>query len=54
MKNYEELKGPEVDTILERGSIGTGNAATTLFHKLGCEGRIEMPGVCIMGGNETI
>lgn len=54
MKTYEELNGLELDTIREIGSIGTGNAATALSSMLGCEVRIDMPEVRIMGYNEAI
>lgn len=54
MKTYEELNGLELDTIREIGSIGTGNAATALSSMLGCEVRIDMPEVHIMGYNEAI
>ena len=54
MKPYEELNGLELDTIREIGSIGTGNAATALSSMLGCEVRIDMPEVRIMGYNEAI
>lgn len=54
MKNYEDLNGLELDTIREIGSIGTGNAATALSSMLGCEVRIDMPEVRIMGYNEAI
>lgn len=54
MKTYEELNGLELDTIREIGSIGTGNAATALSNMLGCEVRIDMPEVRIMGYNEAI
>ena len=54
MKNYEDLNGLELDTIREIGSIGTGEAATALSSMLGCEVRIEMPEVRIMGYNEAI
>ena len=54
MKTYEELNGLELDTIREIGSIGTGNAATALSSMLGCEVRISMPEVRIMGYNEAI
>ena len=54
MKSYEELNGLELDTIREIGSIGTGNAATALSNMLGCEVRIDMPEVRIMGYNEAI
>ena len=54
MKNYEDLNGLELDTIREIGSIGTGNAATAHTSMLGCEVRIDMPEVRIMGYNEAI
>ena len=54
MKNYEDLNVLELDTIREIGSIGTGNAATALSSMLGCEVRIDMPEVRIMGYNEAI
>ena len=54
MKTYEELNGLELDTIREIGSIGTGNAATALSSMLGCEVRISIPEVRIMGYNEAI
>ena len=54
MKNYQDLNGMELDTIREIGSIGTGNAATALSDMLGCEVRIDMPEVRIMGYNEAI
>ena len=54
MKNFNELNGLELDTIREIGSIGTGNAATALSSMLGCEVRIDLPEVRIMGYNEAI
>ena len=54
MKRYEDLNMLELDTIREIGSIGTGNAATALSGLLGCEVRITMPEVRIMGYNEAI
>ena len=54
MKNYEDLNGLELDTIREMGSIGMGNAATALSSMLGCEVRIDLPEVRIMGYNEAI
>ena len=54
MKRFEDLNGLELDTIREIGSIGTGNAATALSGVLGCEVRITMPEVRIMGYNEAI
>lgn len=54
VKNYDELSDIEIDTLLEIGSIGTGNAATSLSQMLGCEVRITLPEVRIMGYNEAI
>ena len=54
MKNFDELNGLELDTIREIGSIGTGNAATALSSMLGCEVRIDLPEVRIMGYNGAI
>ena len=54
MKGFNELKGLELDTLREIGSIGTGNAANALSSMLGCKVTIEMPEVKIMGYNEAI
>ncbi len=54
MKSYKDLNGLELDTIREMGSIGMGNAATALSNMLGCEVRIDLPEVRIMGYNEAI
>ncbi len=54
IKNYDELTDLEIDTLREVGSIGTGNAATSLSQMLGCEVRITLPEVRIMGYNEAI
>lgn len=54
LKNYNELNGLELDALREIGSIGTGNAATALSSVLGCEVRITIPEVRIMGYNEAI
>ena len=54
MKNFDELNGLELDTLREIGSIGTGNAATALSSMLGCEVRIDLPEVRVMGYNEAI
>ena len=54
MKKFEDFNVLELDTIREIGSIGTGNAATALSGVLGCEVRITMPEVRIMGYNEAI
>lgn len=54
IKNYNELSSIELDTLKEIGSIGTGNAATSLSALIGQEVRIRMPEVRIMGYNEAI
>ena len=54
VKNYDELSDIEIDTLREIGSIGTGNATTSLSQMLGCEVRITLPEVRIMGYNEAI
>lgn len=54
MKSYEDLSGLELDALREVGSIGTGNAATSLSSLLGCLVRIQMPEVRIMEYNEAI
>lgn len=54
MKTFDQLNGLELDTIREIGSIGTGNAATALSGLLGCEVKITLPEVRIMGYNEAI
>ncbi|MCI9119942.1 MAG: chemotaxis protein CheC [Oscillibacter sp.] len=54
MKNYDELSSLELDTLKEVGSIGTGNAATSLSALIGKPVRIQQPEVRIMGYNEAI
>jgi chemotaxis protein CheC len=54
IKNYQDLSGLEIDTLKEIGSIGTGNAATSLSMLIGKEVRITLPEVRIMGYNEAI
>ncbi len=54
MKSFDQLSDLELDTLQEIGSIGSGNAATALSGMLGCEVRIDMPEVRIMGYNEAI
>lgn len=54
IKNYNDLNGLEIDTLREIGSIGTGNAATSLSQMLDKEIRITLPEVHIMGYNEAI
>ncbi len=54
IKNYDELTSLEIDTLREIGSIGTGNAATSLSEMLGKPIRITLPEVRIMGYNEAI
>ena len=54
IKNYDELSSLELDTLKEVGSIGTGNAATSLSALIGKPVRIQQPEVRIMGYNEAI
>ena len=54
IKNYDELSSLELDTLKEIGSIGTGNAATSLSALIGKTVRIQMPEVRIRGYNEAI
>lgn len=54
LKNYNQLTSLELDTLKEIGSIGTGNAATSLSALIGMPVRIQMPEVRIMGYNEAI
>ncbi len=54
IKNYDELSFLELDTLKEIGSIGTGNAATSLSELIGQPVRIQTPEVRIMGYNEAI
>ena len=54
IKNYDQLSSLELDILKEIGSIGTGNAATSLSALIGKPVRIQMPEVRIMGYNEAI
>ena len=54
IKIYDQLSSLELDTLKEIGSIGTGNAATSLSALIGKPVRIQMPEVRIMGYNEAI
>ena len=54
IKSYDELSSLELDTLKEIGSIGTGNAATSLSALIGKTVRIQQPEVRIMGYNEAI
>ena len=54
IKNYDQLSSLELDTLKEIGSIGTGNAATSLSALIGMPVRIQTPVVRIMGYNEAI
>ncbi len=54
LKKFEELNGLEIDALREIGSIGTGNAATSLSGMLGREVRITVPQVHILEYNEAI
>jgi chemotaxis protein CheC len=54
IQDYHDLNSLQLDTLREIGSIGTGNAATSLSSLIGKEVRIERPEVRIMGYNEAI
>ena len=54
IKSYDELSSLELDTLKEIGSIGTGNAATSLSALIGKTVRIQQPEVRIMEYNEAI
>ena len=54
IKSYDELSFMELDALKEVGSIGTGNAATSLSELIGELVRIKQPEVRIMGYNEAI
>ncbi|MCI9185899.1 MAG: chemotaxis protein CheC [Oscillospiraceae bacterium] len=54
MNSYDQLNSLEIDTLKEIGSIGTGNAATSLSQILGKAVRITLPEVRIMEYNEAI
>ena len=51
IKSYDELNSLELDTLREIGSMGTGNAATSLSEMLQREVHITLPEVRIMGYN---
>ena len=54
LKSYDELNFLELDALKEVGSIGTGNAATSLSALIGRPVRIQQPEVRIMEYNEAI
>lgn len=54
IKSYDELSFLELDALKEVGSIGTGNAATSLSDLIGKLVRIRQPEVRIMEYNEAI
>jgi len=54
LKSYDELNLLELDALTEVGSIGTGNAATSLSDLIGKPVRIRQPEVRIMEYNEAI
>ncbi len=54
LKSYDELNFLELDALTEVGSIGTGNAATSLSDLIGKPVRIQKPEVRIMEYNEAI
>ena len=54
LNSYDQLNSLEIYTLKEIGSIGTGNAATSLSQILGKAVRITLPEVRIMEYNEAI
>ena len=54
IKNYDELNSLELDALREIGSMGTGNAATSLSQMLGRTVNITRPEVRIMEYTEAI
>ena len=54
IKSYDDLSFLELDALKEIGSIGTGNAATSLSELIGKLVRIKQPEVRIMEYNEAI
>ena len=54
VQDYNQLNSLELDTLREIGSIGSGNAATSLSSLIGQPVRIQTPEVRIMGYNEAI
>jgi chemotaxis protein CheC len=54
ISDYMELTPMQLDALREMGSIGTGNAANALSEMIGCEVRIQMPEVRILGYDEAI
>ena len=53
-KKYEEMNSLQIDALREIGSIGTGNAATSLSSLLGIEVRIPLPEVQILEFNAAV
>lgn len=54
IKNLDDLNSIDIDALREIGSIGTGNAATSLSGVLDKKIEITMPEVRIMEYNEAI
>lgn len=54
IKRYDEMNGMGLDLLREIGSIGTGNAATSLSTLLSKGIRMTLPEVKILGYNEAI
>ena len=54
ISNYEDLDGMQLDALREIGSIGAGNAATSLSNFLNKQVSIDPPTVSIIGMNEAV
>ncbi len=52
--NYDQVDDLKKDVIKEIGSIGTGNAATSLSSMLSCDVKIELPDVKVLKFNDAI
>lgn len=54
IKKYDDLDGMQIDALREIGSIGAGNAATSLSNFLSKPVSIEVPKVSVLGMNEAV
>ncbi len=51
---YEDISDYGKDVLREIGSIGTGNAATSISSILGCDVSISLPDIQILGFSEAV
>lgn len=54
VNRYEDMNNLQLDVVKEIGSIGAGNAATSLSQVIGKEIRMTVPSVSILGYNEAV